>query len=192
MRKKIYRLPILLFSLLLSTHAWASTVRTTIKQFRQIKKTAPFFQHAYGYAVFPSVATGGFVVGGSYGKGSVFVHGKQTGTSKLISASVGFQLGGKVFSEIIFFKDSASYTTFTQGSFTFDANASATLLTLGASAEAGGGGVSATANTGALGDKATGDARYVNGMTVFVLTKGGLMYKATIAGQKFTFHPIKK
>lgn len=194
MRKIIYSLTtILLFTLLSTNVIAANEVDKTVTKFKQIARTAPFFKNAYGYAVFPTVGAGGFIVGGAYGKGSVFVGGKQTGTSTLTAASIGFQLGGKAFSEIIFFKNKAAYKTFTQGSFTFDADASVTAVTLGANAQAGSSGASATAGTGALGDNkaATGAANYVNGMATFVLAKGGLMYKASIGGQKFSFTPLK-
>ncbi len=194
MRKIIYSLATILSIMLLSNHLIAANaVDQTVSKFKRISHTAPFFKHAYGYAVFPTVGAGGFIIGGAYGKGHVFVDGKQTGTSTLTAASIGFQLGGKAFSEIIFFKDKAAYKTFTRGSFTFGADASVTVVTLGANAQAGSSGTSATAGTGALGDNkaAAGAASYVNGMATFVLAKGGLMYKASIGGQKFSFTPSK-
>lgn len=192
MRKLNYILMII-FITLFGTQVLANTVDKTVTKFKHISHTAPFFKHAYGYVVFPTVGAGGFIIGGAYGKGSVFVNGKKTGTATLTSASIGFQLGGKAFSEIIFFKDKAAYKLFTEGSFAFGAKASVTVVTLGANAEAGSNGASAAAGTGALGGNktATGAASYVNGMATFVLAKGGLMYKASVDGQKFSFTPLQ-
>jgi len=85
---------VLIFSLLVigpAAQAMANPVNKTIDKFKQIHHTKPFFQHAYGYAVFPTVGAGGFIIGGAYGKGSVFVNGKKTGTSTLTAASIGFR-----------------------------------------------------------------------------------------------------
>jgi len=194
MKKITYAVIIITLITLFGTQAMANAIDKTVNKFRRIQHTTPFFKHAYGYAVFPTVGAGGFIIGASYGKGSVFVNGKQTGTSTLTAASIGFQLGGKAFSEIIFFKDKAAYDTFTQGSFAFGAKASATVLTVGAAAEVGSSGASTSAGTGALGHNktATGAGSYVNGMATFVLAKGGLMYKAAIGGQKFSFTALKQ
>jgi lipid-binding SYLF domain-containing protein len=106
----------------------------------------------------------------------------------LIKATVGFQLGGQAFSEIIFFKDKRAYDEFTSGSFEFDAAASAVAITAGIQAKAGTDGATAGASAG----PATGVHAYTNyrkGMAVFVHAKGGLMYEAAIGGQKFSFRP---
>ena len=90
---------------------------------------------AMRYAVFPTVGEGAFIVGGAGGKGGVFVHGRQVGEATLAQVSVGFQAGGKAFSEIIFFKDKSALDDFESGHFEFGADASVTAIT--ASAEAG-------------------------------------------------------
>ena len=43
--------------------------------FHQAPTTQPFFQKAYGYAIFPTVGKGGIVVGGAYGEGRVYLGG---------------------------------------------------------------------------------------------------------------------
>jgi hypothetical protein len=141
--------------------------------------------------VFPNVGKGGVGVGGAYGKGQVYASGKPTGTSSLAKVTVGFQLGGQVFSEIVFFQDKRAYDEFTSGNFEFDATASAVAITAGVQAQAGTGGASAGASAGpATGVQAK--AKYQKGMAIFVHAKGGLMYEAAIGGQKFTFEPLKK
>ncbi|MFP5506180.1 MAG: YSC84-related protein [Gammaproteobacteria bacterium] len=126
-----------------------------------------FFDKAYGYAVFPTVGKGGMGIGAAYGKGEVYQRGKLIGTSSLSQLTIGLQLGGQAYSEIIFFKDKATLDRFTSGSFEFSAQASAVALTAGASA----------------------DADYSNGVAIFTLAKGGLMYEASVGGQKFGFTP---
>ncbi len=126
-----------------------------------------FFDKAYGYAVFPTVAKGGMGIGGAYGKGEVYQRGKFIGSSSLTQVTIGFQLGGQAYSEIVFFKDKATLDDFKAGNFEFSAQASAVAVTAGASADAG----------------------YSNGVAIFTLAKGGLMYEASVGGQKFTFTP---
>lgn len=162
---------------------------STINVFRESPVAKSYFDNAYGYAVFPFVGKGGMVLGGAFGKGQVYRAGRITGTCSLAQLSIGFQLGGQGFSEIIFFQDKRAYERFTSGSFEFDAKASAVAITAGAQAQAGSTGSSAG---GSLGPK-TGKqlaAKYINGMAVFVHIKGGLMYEAAIGGQKFSFEPI--
>jgi lipid-binding SYLF domain-containing protein len=171
--------------------AWADDFDDTIAVFKKSEQVKPFFESAYGYAVFPNVGKGGIGIGGAYGKGSVFAKGKTTGTASMTKLSVGFQLGGQVFSEIIFFEDKRAYDEFTSGNFEFDATASAVAITAGAQAQAGTGGASAGASAGpATGVQAA--ANYQKGMMTFVHAKGGLMYEAAIGGQKFSFEPLAK
>jgi lipid-binding SYLF domain-containing protein len=161
----------------------------TINVFKESPAVAKFFENSYGYAVFPTIGKAGFVVGGSYGKGQVYRNGKVTGIAKVVEGSIGFQLGGKAFSEIVFLQDKRAYDEFTSGNFEFGATAQAVVVTAGAQATAGTTGVSAGASAGPkTGVQAETD--YVKGMATFVHSKGGLMYEASIGGQKFSFEPL--
>jgi lipid-binding SYLF domain-containing protein len=154
----------------------------TMDRFRQASTTQPFFQQAYGYAVFPTVGKGGIGVGGAYGQGQVYRAGAVTGEVSLVQLNIGFQLGGQTYSEIIFFQNKEAFDKFTSGSFSFGAQASAVAIAVGASAQAGSNGSSANAAN------LQSDALYTLGMAVFTMTKGGLMYEASIGGQKFTYN----
>ena len=161
----------------------------TIEMFRESPLAQPYFATAYGYAVFPVVGKGGAVVGGAFGKGQVYRGGKVTGHSSLVHLSIGLQLGGQAYSEIIFFQDKRAYDEFTAGSFELDAKASAVAITAGAQAEAGTTGVTAGASAGPKSQVQLA-ARYVKGTAVFVHIKGGFMYEAAVGGQKFSFEPL--
>jgi len=161
----------------------------TIALFEKSPTVKPFFDDAYGYAVFPTIGKAGFGIGGAHGKGRVYRNGKVTGNASLTQVSIGFQLGGQAFSEIIFFKDERAYNEFTSGSFEFDAKASAVAITAGAQAQAGTTGSSAGASAGPATGKQIA-ASYYKGMAVFVHIKGGLMYEAAVGGQKFSFTPV--
>jgi len=187
---KVFRFFILLAMMILISNfanvAQADNYSHTIKVFKQSKAVQPFFENAYGYAVFPTIGKGGMGVGGAYGKGQVYRGGKVTGTTSLIKVTIGFQLGGQAFSEIIFFQDKRAYGEFTSGNFEFDAAASAVAITAAVQAKAGTEGATAGASAGpATGKQAK--TSYKKGMAVFVHTKGGLMYEAAIGGQKFSF-----
>lgn len=170
--------------------AFADNFSDTIDTFKKSDVVQPFFKNAYAYAVFPTVGKGGIGIGGAYGKGKVYKKNKVTGTVSLTKISVGFQLGGQAFSEIIFLQDERSYNEFTSGHFEFDASASAVAITAGAQVKAGTEGATAGASAGPSTGKYVGIS-YLKGIAVFVHTKGGLMYEATIGGQKFKFSPGK-
>jgi len=182
---------ITIFAANLSNLAQADSYSDTIEVFKKSRAVQPFFQSAYGYAVFPTIGKGGLGIGGAFGSGQVYHGGKVTGTSSLIKLSIGFQAGGQAFSEIIFFQDKRAYDEFTSGEFAFDATASAVAITAGAQAKAGTTGTSAGASAGPeTGTQTPG--KYIKGMAVFVHAKGGLMYEASIGGQKFNFTPAGK
>jgi lipid-binding SYLF domain-containing protein len=161
----------------------------TIAVFKGDPALAKFFENSYGYAVFPTIAKAGFVVGGSYGEGQVHRGGKVTGKTKLIEGSIGFQLGGQAFSQIIFFEDKRAYDEFTSGNFEFGADAEAVAITAGAQAQAGTTGTSAGASAGPK-TGVQAETNYYKGMATFVHAKGGLMAGVSVAGQKFTFEPM--
>jgi lipid-binding SYLF domain-containing protein len=169
--------------LFVSPQVSADDYQATISQFKKPDQTTTFFNDAYGYAIFPTIGKGGFGIGGAYGEGQVFRGGKSTGLVKMGQVTIGFQIGGQAFSQIIFFQDKRAYDVFTSGSFEFGAQASAVALIYGASAQAG------STGTGAAMGETQARAHYVSGFSVFTLAKGGLMYEASIGGQKFSFTP---
>ncbi len=188
----VFRMTVISVALVLAVSvtslAQDDTTTRTIEVFRQSDVVKPFFEDAYGYAVFPRVGQAGFVVGGAFGNGTVFVGGEVTGTARMVKASIGFQAGGQAFSQMIFFQDKRAYDEFTSGSFEFGAGVSVVAITAGAQASAGTQGTTAGATAGpATGVQA--QAEYRRGMAVFVHALGGLMYEATVAGQRFTFQP---
>ncbi len=141
-------------------------VQATIQAFQTTDSgMKSFFTDSAGYAVFPSVGKGAVGIGGAYGKGQVFERGNMVGWTDLSQATIGFQLGGQAYSEVIFFQTPASLKRFTSGEFALAAQVSAVAATAGASL----------------------DARYKNGVAVFTMAKGGLMYEASVGGQKFNF-----
>jgi lipid-binding SYLF domain-containing protein len=122
-------------------------------------------KHAFGYAIFPSVGKGAVGVGGAYGKGTVYVNGDMIGYADLTQATIGVQLGGQNYSELLAFESEKALNDFKSNNYTLDAQASAVALKSGASA----------------------DAKYSNGVAVFTLPEGGLMFEAAIGGQRFTY-----
>jgi lipid-binding SYLF domain-containing protein len=160
----------------------------TIDVYKKSETVMPFFKSAYGYAVFPTVGKGGIGIGGAFGKGQVYRNGQATGSVTLVKATIGFQLGGQAFSEMIFFEDKRAYDDFTSGNFEFDATASAVAITAAVQAKAGTEGTTAGASAGPSTGKQA-PSTYRKGMAVFVHTIGGFMYEASIGGQKFNFTP---
>jgi lipid-binding SYLF domain-containing protein len=129
-----------------------------------------WFEGAYAYVVFPKVGKGGIGIGGAHGKGLVYEQGTLVGRSTLTQLTIGFQLGGQAFSEVIFFKDKVAFDDFTRGNFEFGAQVSAVALTAGISA----------------------DLAYNGGVAIVTSTIGGLMYEASVGGQKFSYEKIEE
>jgi lipid-binding SYLF domain-containing protein len=175
--------------LLVSGAARADDYTDTIKLFKNAGESATFFKTSYGYAVFPTIGEAGFIVGGAGGKGRVYERGKYVGDSTVAQVSVGFQAGAKAYSEVIFFQDKRSLDEFRTGQFEFAAGISAIAITAGASASAGTSGATSGASGGKK-DAVTASGGYQKGMIVFTIAKGGLMYAATVAGQKFKYTPL--
>lgn len=187
---KLY-LALLLISVLLPCNAFADEFAATIKTFKESPEGQKFFQSSYGHAVFPTIGKGGFGIGMAHGKGQVYVGNQVTGRSSVTQISVGAQVGGQAYSQIIFFEDKRAYDEFTKGNFEFSAQATAVAITTGAQAQTSTTGRSASANPGAR-DAGAQDAKYYKGMAVLIHAKGGLMYEASLGGQKYNFQPLKK
>ena len=183
---------VLVFSILVMSSAYADAdYSNAIKVFRDSPVVQPYFKNAYGYAVFPTIGKGGVGIGGAHGSGQVYVGDKVTGKTSMTQLTIGFQLGGQAYSQIIFFEDKRAYEEFTSGNFEFGAQASAVAITAGAQAQAGTTGAAASASPGGSAG-AQAKTEYHKGMAVFTRAKGGLMDEAAIGGQKFSFEPIGK
>lgn len=184
---------ILVFLLLAlpTSSIWADediyTEATTI--FKNAGESGSFFNHAYGYALFPGVGKGGMGIGAAHGSGRVYQQGAYVGDTSMTQISFGLQLGGQAFSQIIFFQDKRAFEEFTRGNFEFEAGVGAIAITASANASTSTTGNTAGASGGQNNAKTTGG--YNRGMAIFTVAKGGLMYEATIAGQKFSYEPRK-
>lgn len=131
----------------------------------QMKK---FFNEAYGYVIYPNVGKGAIGIGGAAGNGVAWEQGQMIGMAKLTQVSIGFQWGGQAYREVIFFETKDDMDRFKKNKVELAAQASAIAVTAGASA----------------------DAKYVDGVMVYTMQKGGLMYEASVGGQKFKFNPF--
>lgn len=126
---------------------------------------ATIIQKSAGYAVFPNIGKGAIGIGGAYGKGDVYQNGAVIGYCDMTQGSIGFQLGGQAYSEILVFETLDALMRFKEGNFRFDAQATAVALKSGAGA----------------------NAQFVNGVAVFTMDETGLMYEASVGGQKFSY-----
>ena len=168
-----------LFFLASSSTLWAFEPDTSsemqlsvAKAILDVKKSDPgiekFFTESAGYAVFPNVGKGGIGIGGAHGKGLVIVNDKAVGKTSLSQVTIGLQLGGQVYAEFIFFKDETALGHFQRENFELNAQATAVAVTAGASA----------------------DADYDKGVAIFTNVGGGLMFEASVGGQKFKYESL--
>ncbi len=177
---------------LFSQLSWAEddSYAKAMKSFKEAGESAQYFNSAYGYALFPTIGKAGIGVGGAHGKGKVYAGGKQVGTSSMTQVTVGFQLGGQAYSQIIFFEDKRAFEEFTSGNFEFSAQATAVAITAGVSAEANTGGGASAGASGGTNNASTISGGYRKGMAIFTIAKGGLMYEAALGGQKFSYSSL--
>lgn len=158
------------------------------KKFSETPTIASMLAESYGYALFPSVGKGGFFIGGAFGGGRVYVGGRHVGNASMGQVTVGFQLGGTAFSQLVLFKNKDAFEEFSSGKFAFGAEASAVAINAGAHAKANTTGSSTSASDPKPGGAAEGN--WSGGMATFVYSKGGLMYEASIGGQAFDYEPL--
>jgi len=149
-----------------------ATVKETDQAIAAIKKADPgmkkFFSKSAGYAVFPNVAKGGLVVGGAGGSGYLYEGGKPVGKTGLSQVTIGAQIGGEAYVEVVFFETKEALAAFKKGEWAMAAQVSAVVVKSGASA----------------------DAKYKDGVAVFTMMKGGAMAEASVGGQKFSYEPL--
>lgn len=127
-----------------------------------------FFDKAYGYAVFPTIGKGAIGIGGAHGRGTVFEQGNPVGKTSMTQITIGLQFGGQAYSEIIFFENKEVLDLFKTSRYELNAQASAVAVTLGVSA----------------------DLSYTDGVAIVTMSKGGLMYEASVGGQKFEYEAV--
>jgi lipid-binding SYLF domain-containing protein len=140
----------------------------TMENFRRVDPgLKTFLDKCYGYAVFPTVGKGGLIVGGAYGHGEVYEQGVMIGYCDLSQATIGAQIGGQSYGELIAFQNEAALNKFKRNELAFSAQVSAVALKSGASA----------------------DAKFTDGVAVFTMANGGAMLEASVGGQQFTFKP---
>jgi lipid-binding SYLF domain-containing protein len=150
--------------------AWdAEGEKNALAAIDEFKKADPsidaFFNDAYGYAVFPEITKGAIGIGGAGGDGTVFQGGTSIGSSSMSQVTIGLQLGGQTYREAIFFENEAALENFKKGNYEVAAGASAIAVKAGASKTAG----------------------YSHGVAIFTMGIGGLMFEASIGGQKFSY-----
>lgn len=123
------------------------------------------FSSSYAYIILPNVGKGGLGIGGAAGNGVAFEGGELIGFARMTQLTIGFQAGGQVYSEVVFFEDKSAFDRFKDNKIEMSAQVSAVAAASGASA----------------------NAKYIDGVAVFTRTKGGLMYEASVGGQQFKF-----
>lgn len=159
--------------------------KDALKAFMASGVVSDIHDSAYGYAIFPNIGKGGFGIGAAHGSGRVYKGDKKTGDVSMTQISIGFQLGGQVYRQLIYFQDKRAFDEFTSGEFEFSAQAEAIAITSSAGASAGTEGTSTSANA------TQSETKYHKGIIVFTMGKGGLMYQAALGGQKYNYSPTK-
>lgn len=179
-KHKLFRLVLLVLSIFILPHGTkAQDEKEKEKLLSESKKakdefikTDPsitsLFTSSQGYVIFPKNGKGGLIIGGSGGNGVLYEKEKPVGTAKMAQVTVGAQVGGASYREIIFFENKEALDRFKDNKFEFSGQVSAVALKSGASK----------------------NAKYADGVLVFTQDLTGLMAEATVGGQKFTYKPL--
>lgn len=173
--KKLWLLSLLIFAVF-SIQAQSAKDRKIIEDAAEAKNDfikadgllKNLFSDSYGYVIFPTVGKGGLGIGGALGNGAVYEKGKLVGMARLMQLNIGFQAGAQSYREVIFFENKEVFEEFKQDKIKLAAQASAVVATEGAAAA----------------------AKYTNGVMIFTQVKGGLMYEASVGGQKFDYRDL--
>jgi lipid-binding SYLF domain-containing protein len=129
-----------------------------------------FVKTSAGYAVFPRIGKGAAGLGVAYGRGVVYERGQVAGWCNVRQGSIGLQLGGQTYSQIIFFQEDRTLANFKVGKLELSANASAIIVQQGAAAS----------------------SDYEHGVAIFIEPQNGLMAEVAVGGQKFSYEPISQ
>jgi len=185
MKKNLVHFAFKTFLLVASISVCSSTLGQTDKKGKQLAADSKdgikdfihtdslmkkLFNGAYGYVVFPNVGKGAMGVGGASGGGTVFEKGAIVGQAQMTQVTIGFQFGGQAYREVVFFEDKKTLDRFKENNIEFTAQVSAVAAKSGASAS----------------------AKYSDGILIFTQQKGGLMYEASVGGQKFKYTAYSK
>lgn len=195
MFNKIFLQSVIFLLIFYSASSPASASRNeytqTVNNFKKTRIGRDFFKSAYAYAVFPTIGKGGLIVGAAYGKGRLYRQGKALGKVSMKQLSVGLQVGGQAYSQIIFLQDKRAYNEFISGNFEFGADASAIAVNARASASISTTGMSAGKSVHPTDSSQASSITYFKGMAVLTVGKGGFMYEASINGQKYNYKRYK-
>jgi lipid-binding SYLF domain-containing protein len=185
-KRMLVALPVLA---LIAGPALADEYADAIDVFKKAGESASFFNKSYGYAVFPGIGKAGLGIGGAHGDGRVYKGGAYVGDTSMSQLTIGLQAGGQAYRQMIFFENKEAFDKFTNGNFEFGAQATAVAITAAASASTStaGSGTSASSSS----EHAKTKSGYQSGMAVFTIAKGGLMYEATLGGQKYKYKANK-
>jgi lipid-binding SYLF domain-containing protein len=147
----------------------AALIAEAASRWQQMRAADPslgaLVQRGYGYALFPDVGKAALGVGGAYGRGVVYERGQHVGYADLTQGTVGVQVGGQSFSELLVFEHKVALDHFKAGQFGFAAGASAVALKSGVAT----------------------NPPFIDGVAVVVQPIGGVMVEAAIGGQQFTY-----
>lgn len=180
----------LAFALFSSNSVWADKFDVAIEEFRAAG-AGSYIDASYGFAIFPVIGKGGFLLAGAHGKGLVYQEGEPIGSTVMTQIVFGLVGGGQSYKQIIFFEDARAMREFTSGSFEFSGQASAVALNSGVSAEISTGGGGRTSVSAANGESVEVDSPgFYKGMAVFTLPSGGFMVEVSLGGQKYSYEPL--
>lgn len=123
------------------------------------------FNNSAGYAIFPNVGKGAYIIGGASGNGVVYENGTMIGYSNLKQVDVGLQVGGKAYREVLFFETQEALDDFKDGEYELSGNATAVIIEKGKSKT----------------------IKFEDGIAVATMPKAGAMVGVSVAGQRFGF-----
>ena len=176
MSNKLYNLVLIALFSLITVPAMAASkaeidagVQVAIQDFYEESPAGKILaEQAAGMLVFPRVVKAGIGVGGEYGEGALLVGGETVEYYNTASASIGFQLGAQVKTQVILFMTAESLDNFRNSDgWEAGVDGSVALVEFSAAEEI---------SSNSVQDPIIG----------FILSNRGLMYNLTFEGSKMT------
>lgn len=129
------------------------------------KEISGLFDSAYGYAIFPNVGKGAYILGGAAGNGVVYEQGELVGFAELRQVDIGLQIGGQAFRQVMLFKTKEALEEFKSGDYELSGSISAVVVEEGEAKS----------------------VRFKDGVAVATMPKAGAMVEVSVGGQKFEY-----
>ena len=151
-----------------ATQAELAAAEAALAEVASDERLEPFFSQAEIVAVYPNGFRGGFGFGGAIGHGLVFQRGQVIGRSSMYQISVGANVGGQFYRQVLFFRSQAAFERVMADVMEFAGQANLAVAQLGGAAT----------------------PSFNTEVAMFTQLRGGLLLEGSVGAHRYTFRPL--